>query len=558
MSDSLSSSTPLNASYLDVARAMRREGKPQIAAEYLMHWLHQIKDDSQAWELLAYCMTDLGQHDKAEIAFRKAIAHDETRTDLAIPLATALLAQSQSQAAIEVLQLALGSDPENQDLQLFLGVQLAAVDRQSESLACFLAVAKLNPDNHVAWAFKSLCHTRLKEYSLALEDAQRSISLNADFAQAWFAKGRVLQKMGLWHEAAECLEQALKLHPHHYMAQDLLTSIKVTMVENQGNAAEITQLSQSNLRTLITNEARKLQSTSPISEISYFKLKHDVEQAQFLMETGLGGRECSQLVRECASLVSEYAWNPAQKIQLPPQHATTLAAFWLSLKPCSLDPIASGCLNQEVDWTHVERQYLESTPEIVVIDNFLSLEALHAFQRFNLMTPAWTREYADNKYLGAFSSMGYATPLHFQLASDLRRAMPRVFLDHRLMEFWGFKYDALIGKGINVHADHAQVNLNFWVTPDEYNLDTQSGGLKVYDVPPPPEWSFDNYNSNSSKIYEFLNNNCAKSHTVTYQCNRAVLFNSALFHETDTIHFQDVYQGRRVNMTYLFGEQLGI
>jgi hypothetical protein len=43
---------------------------------------------------------------------------------------------------------------------------------------------------------------------------------------------------------------------------------------------------------------------------------------------------------------------------------------------------------------------------------------------------------------------------------------------------------------------------------------------------------------------------------IAYRCNRAVLFNSALFHETDRIAFKDVYEGRRINMTYLFGRQL--
>lgn len=41
--------------------------------------------------------------------------------------------------------------------------------------------------------------------------------------------------------------------------------------------------------------------------------------------------------------------------------------------------------------------------------------------------------------------------------------------------------------GIGVHADHAAVNLNFWVTPDEANLDPSSGGLVVYPKAPPAE-----------------------------------------------------------------------
>ena len=42
--------------------------------------------------------------------------------------------------------------------------------------------------------------------------------------------------------------------------------------------------------------------------------------------------------------------------------------------------------------------------------------------------------------------------------------------------------------------------------------------------------------------------------TVPYKSNRAVLFDSALFHETDRFTFQKGYQNRRINLTILYGE----
>jgi hypothetical protein len=40
---------------------------------------------------------------------------------------------------------------------------------------------------------------------------------------------------------------------------------------------------------------------------------------------------------------------------------------------------------------------------------------------------------------------------------------------------------------------------------------------------------------------------------VPYRANRAVIFNSDLFHETDQIHFHEGYENRRVNITFLYG-----
>mmetsp|Transcript_38811 Transcript_38811/g.89440 ORF Transcript_38811/g.89440 Transcript_38811/m.89440 type:complete len:87 (-) Transcript_38811:88-348(-) len=42
--------------------------------------------------------------------------------------------------------------------------------------------------------------------------------------------------------------------------------------------------------------------------------------------------------------------------------------------------------------------------------------------------------------------------------------------------------------------------------------------------------------------------------TVPYKENRAVLFDSALFHHTDEFNFAGGYTRRRINLTILYGE----
>jgi hypothetical protein len=47
----------------------------------------------------------------------------------------------------------------------------------------------------------------------------------------------------------------------------------------------------------------------------------------------------------------------------------------------------------------------------------------------------------------------------------------------------------------------------------------------------------------------------AKSVTIPYRCNRAVVFASDLFHETDRMHFKEGYTNRRINITMLYGRR---
>jgi hypothetical protein len=69
------------------------------------------------------------------------------------------------------------------------------------------------------------------------------------------------------------------------------------------------------------------------------------------------------------------------------------------------------------------------------------------------------------------------------------------------------------------------------------------------------EWTFAQYNSPGAgqAIRNLLAESGARSVTVPYRANRAVIFDSDLFHETDQIAFKEGYLNRRINITMLYG-----
>jgi hypothetical protein len=117
---------------------------------------------------------------------------------------------------------------------------------------------------------------------------------------------------------------------------------------------------------------------------------------------------------------------------------------------------------------------------------------------------------------------------------------------------WAFKYDSHL-PGIEVHADFAAINVNFWITPDDANLDPKSGGIVIWNKAAPLDWDFAKYNAATTMAREFLARAGARSVTVPYRSNRAVIFDSNLFHETDQIVFKEGYLNRRINITLLYG-----
>ena len=99
------------------------------------------------------------------------------------------------------------------------------------------------------------------------------------------------------------------------------------------------------------------------------------------------------------------------------------------------------------------------------------------------------------------------------------------------------------------------MNVNFWITPDAANLDLKSGGLVIWDKAAPLDWHFAKYNADESAAYDFLARSGAQTVTVPYRANRAVIFDSNLFHKTDTIRFAPGYENRRMNITMLYGRR---
>ena len=120
---------------------------------------------------------------------------------------------------------------------------------------------------------------------------------------------------------------------------------------------------------------------------------------------------------------------------------------------------------------------------MIYIDDFLSKEAIKEIREFSLVSKIWIHQ-MPNKYLGAFSDSGFINPLHLQIGTDLQKKLPKLFGKYNMAKFWGFKYDTTLGKGIGIHADFAYLNLNFWITPDDYNNDKNVGPrnfIKLFD-----------------------------------------------------------------------------
>eukprot|EP00536_Pseudo-nitzschia_multiseries_P005610 jgi/Psemu1/12967/gm1.12967_g len=213
--------------------------------------------------------------------------------------------------------------------------------------------------------------------------------------------------------------------------------------------------------------------------------------------------------------------------------------------------------SESLDTDQVQKDWIDSGG-IVVVDNVLSKETLELIQQKILWeSTVWYQTKLPQRfggYTGAYIDDGLHQRILLQLSVELRKLLPDIFDGHPLKYMWAYKYDSEYG-GINLHADEAAVNVNLWLTPNDANLDPNSGGLVIYTVKPPQDWDFELYNRDTDFVYEHLIQPSGFANvTVPFRENRAVIFDSALFHTTDEFKFRKGYKNRRINLTLLYGD----
>ena len=286
------------------------------------------------------------------------------------------------------------------------------------------------------------------------------------------------------------------------------------------------------------------------------KLLHDIEQLEYLQGRGILGDELTPIIEQYEGLLDTLRpLGDGARVPLVGVARAQIGHVFNRLLHVRSTPRVERALGAAWDTVAAEDAYLVGRPPVVVVDDFLSKDAIDSLRLFCLESTVWSTNRYDHGRLGSFFRDGFNCPLLLQIAEELRVAFPRVIGMRRpVTQIWGYKY-ATSQPCLPPHADFAAVNVNFWITPDEANLEAGAGGLLLYDVEAPKDWDFPAYNRNAAKIRALLSERDARPTHIPYRYNRAVIFDSDLFHTTPALRFRSGYENRRMNVTVLFGDR---
>jgi tetratricopeptide (TPR) repeat protein len=307
----------------------------------------------------------------------------------------------------------------------------------------------------------------------------------------------------------------------------------------------------------ISNSSPPVYEDSTRPHVTIAKLKHDIEQFAYMRSQGIMPDEMSKIIerykRVLIAAMREH--RGGDRWELGEAERSEIGDIYNRIVYCRAAPRVRQALSRAWDRPAAEAAYLNHAFGLAVIDDFLSDDAFQRLRLFCLQSTIWfTNRYAYGR-LGATFRRGFNCPLLVQIGQELAAAFPAIIGEkHRLLQMWAYKCGN-IQPATSAHADFAAVNVNFWLTPDEANLDPTSGGMIIYDVEAPMGWDFNSYNRQGAKIGAFLRERSAQSTVVPYRSNQAVIFNSDMFHTTQPLHFRDGYENRRINVTLLFGSR---
>ncbi|MDD7887912.1 tetratricopeptide repeat protein [Flavivirga sp. 57AJ16] len=435
------------------------------------------------------------------------------------------------------------------------------------------------------------CILAIKEarYDDAEEIAKKAISFFPSSVEFYHNLGIIRHVQGQLDVAAAYFEVCILLNPYFDPAIDNLANVRLTQNNLKGalraalklekvvpglsdNAFRIGTIYLRRGKYKKANDwfdrglnariPQRLSRMLSYGTITAPRLKNDLEQIKYMKSQGILDPFYDEVIKQYERLLENSPqpkkkndWTEDLDQALCSSDLLCIAPFYrrsLHIEPC--DRVKDLAINPFNSKQKILDQWKQKKPySFVVIDDFLNPEALKSLQAYYLKSTIWHNDSQKGRnYIGAYKEMGLYTPLMEQIIEEFKEGYGDIVKDHPLRELWAYR-NVTGDHAIGAHADFSAVNLNIWITPNKANYSPESGGLIIYRSICPDKWDFDDYNGDQTQIEDFISG--AEKYIIPYKENRAIIFNAALFHASDSVDFGSNYEDWRVNTTFLFGDR---
>ncbi len=457
------------------------------------------------------------------------------------------------------------------------------LDILAEAIACYRYALQLNPTFFQAYGNLGTALCEAGKLQEAADAFQQAIALEPSVAALYFLLGRVCQDLRDFEQAIIHYRQAVRLAPEDVMAWCQLGSAHLcanelteaeqalaqalSLAPNSAAAAmelAMLKIAQGCYEEAATAALKSVYTSRDIAQpggpknrqpqrLSATKLQHDMEQLAYLLKHDRIDRRWLEVLPEYQRLLealNAQAYKEFDEV-VPPASNRFLTAYRGLIHMAPTPAVSGGALNPKLDATDIQARFEASDPAIVYVDDLLKPETADALRKFCLESTIWFNV-KDAGDIGTVVNDGFVCPLLFQVAQEIRETFPAILAPYPVSSCWAYKYYEK-RSGSNMHADEGAVSVNLWLTPNEANYRTGSGGLNFWNKTCPPEYFQMPRVGKERTLLETINTKDVTLTSIPYGYNRAALFQSNLIHSTDVLDFAPGYENRRINVTITYG-----
>jgi tetratricopeptide (TPR) repeat protein len=152
------------------------------------------------------------RYDEAVEDFSRAIAFEARNAELYVLRGGAYLAAGNSASAVKDFTTAIEINPRHAQAHAARGLAYAKAEAYNDALNDFARAMELEPRSAKAFAYRAWTY-RQQQPELALKDAERALKLDADSAEAYWARGAIDEAQGRSAQAATEYSKALGIDP---------------------------------------------------------------------------------------------------------------------------------------------------------------------------------------------------------------------------------------------------------------------------------------------------------------------------------------------------------
>lgn len=508
-----------------------RNGIAAEAVRLIQSAIEKRPDEPVFYEFLGRALQEQGALEEALIAFEHVLGSKPKHVNANIWKAQTLCALDRGAEAIDAFRLAINEDPSRIAAQFQLAETYQAQDRLEDAIVCLERLRSFRPDLPEVYIRLGLVKKASGDYDAAMALYARAHELNPGLESAYLHQAEI-------HLARDELSKAQEMYAALYE-------------KTRGQPA-----SRSNHKQVTASSPDK--NDKPLV-VTRFYLENLADHIEYLIGREKIDASFRTMAGQCRYVLDEISRqdNNDGFITLNSKQASRLANICIrSIHYADTPLMEAPVINAGIDEREVQDRYLEAEFPMVMIDDFLSPEALQALNDFCLESTIFFYSSTSN-YLFSQVHEGFNCTLLYDIARGLKAKFPRVLKAKELTNMWAYRHPAR-GDGVRAHTDQAAVTFNFWITPDEANLDKEHGGLIIYDKVQPQDWDWSKINrlKDTRIVREQISDYLKESNTTTiaYRENRAMMFHSNLFHASDKFHFRDNYMSRRMNISLIFAE----